>query len=486
MKRWFISDTHFSHTNIIKYTGRPFETVEEMNRCLINNWNDSIGKDDQVFFLGDFGLGDIDHLQTICSQLNGKKICIRGNHDKNADWMMRLGFQIVLESAFIKIGKHIVELIHIPSNPAPSHFQLHGHVHNKRPGKVITNQLNLCVEIWDYKPVSEKSILKLFDTAPNLEEAEKSIAIEDLASQLGLSTTQVHLWIQKDKEKILHDFRGRPAVSDKLLERYSSSSDYEQAFRKAIFAENLAKQNHKGKYGLLKIERFKLLKFYESCFHKLASIHKKYLGLANGYGHESPEIAGFLLFSRAITTLKMFCSSQREGFWYSGALFREIDESVALAQYFMLSKDTIEGKRNLHKWFRQNNIPGNSHCRKAIADRMNQVASDDEKNNKQLLDEIYNKKSKFTHPSYGTIRDVLDYELTNQGVFIKKFEYGICSNEEKMYELTHFFESSIWTAFQAFYECFLHLPITLEDRQFLKGMDRLFLERAQSIQPGIL
>lgn len=483
MKRWFISDTHFSHNNIIKYTGRPFETVEEMNRCLINNWNDSIGKDDQVFFLGDFGLGDIDHLQTICSQLNGKKICIRGNHDKNADWMMRLGFQIVLESAFIKIGKHIVELIHIPSNPAPSHFQLHGHVHNKRPDKVIDNQLNLCVEIWDYKPVSEKSILKLLDTAPNLEEAEKLIAIEDLASQLGLSTTQVQLWIQKDKEKILHDFRGRPAVSDKLLEKYSASSDYEPAFRKAISAENMAKQNHKGMYEQLKIERFKLLKFYESCFHKLASIHKKYIGLANGYGHESPEIAGFLLFSRAITTLKMFCSSQKEGFWYSGALIREIDESVALAQYFILTKDSKEGKKNLHKWFRQNNIPGNSHCRKATADRMNQFASDNEKNSKQLLDEIYNKKSKFTHPSYAAIRDVLDYELTDQGIFIKKFEYGICSNEEKMYELTHFFESSIWTVFQAFYECFLHLPITSEDRQFLKGMGQLFLERAQSHQP---
>jgi calcineurin-like phosphoesterase family protein len=167
MKKWFISDTHFSHSNIIKYTGRPFETVEEMNRCLINNWNDWIGKDDQVFFLGDFGLGDIDHLQSICSQLNGNKICIRGNHDKKTTWMMRVGFQIVLEAAFIKIGKHIVELVHIPSNPAPSHFQLHGHVHEKRPGKIISNQLNLCVEVWDYEPVAEKTLLSLLDKAAN-------------------------------------------------------------------------------------------------------------------------------------------------------------------------------------------------------------------------------------------------------------------------------------------------------------------------------
>ncbi|OJV08082.1 MAG: hypothetical protein BGO14_01270 [Chlamydiales bacterium 38-26] len=79
--------------------------------------------------------------------------------------MMRVGFSIVLESAFLKIGQHTVELIHIPSNEKPVHFQLHGHVHEKRPSKIISNQLNLSVEVWDYKPVAEKIILSLLDKA---------------------------------------------------------------------------------------------------------------------------------------------------------------------------------------------------------------------------------------------------------------------------------------------------------------------------------
>jgi len=86
--------------------------------------------------------------------------------------------QYCLESAFLKIGQHTVELIHIPSNEAPSHFQLHGHVHEKRPSKIISNQLNLCVEVWDYMPVAEKTILSLLDKASKqqlLAEAESEL-----------------------------------------------------------------------------------------------------------------------------------------------------------------------------------------------------------------------------------------------------------------------------------------------------------------------
>jgi calcineurin-like phosphoesterase family protein len=165
MNKWFISDTHFSHTNIIRYTGRPFQSVNEMDERLIENWNALVEPQDMVFFLGDFGLGTTEFLTSLCARLHGNKICIRGNHDGSPAKMHTIGFALVLESAFIKIGCHQVELVHIPSQPAPLHFQLHGHVHEKRPNKIVDRQLNLSVEVWDYKPVSEKTVLALLDRA---------------------------------------------------------------------------------------------------------------------------------------------------------------------------------------------------------------------------------------------------------------------------------------------------------------------------------
>lgn len=40
MTVWFTSDHHFNHANIIKFTDRPYSTVEEMNEAMIAGWND--------------------------------------------------------------------------------------------------------------------------------------------------------------------------------------------------------------------------------------------------------------------------------------------------------------------------------------------------------------------------------------------------------------------------------------------------------------
>ena len=82
-KVWFTSDLHFWHKNICKYCNRPFETMEEMNQALINNWTSVVKEDDTVFVLGDMGFCGYDKLEPLMSQLNGKKYLIQGNHDSD-------------------------------------------------------------------------------------------------------------------------------------------------------------------------------------------------------------------------------------------------------------------------------------------------------------------------------------------------------------------------------------------------------------------
>ena len=75
------SDTHFNHKNIIEYCNRPYSSVEEMNKAIIDNWNSVVKDEDTVYVLGDFCLGGKEAIKELCSQLKGHKILIKGNHD---------------------------------------------------------------------------------------------------------------------------------------------------------------------------------------------------------------------------------------------------------------------------------------------------------------------------------------------------------------------------------------------------------------------
>ena len=91
---YFISDTHFHHHNIINYCNRPFKDVNEMNKIIINNWNNIVTENDTVYHLGDFCLFSDEEIKNIFNKLNGNKILIRGNHEYLIEELCRRGYPL--------------------------------------------------------------------------------------------------------------------------------------------------------------------------------------------------------------------------------------------------------------------------------------------------------------------------------------------------------------------------------------------------------
>jgi len=89
MNFYITSDQHFLHENIIKYTGRPFtidiDGVIECISLIGKNYNSVVKDEDLVFHLGDIACGvgkTYRKVSHILENLRGRKVLIKGNHDK--------------------------------------------------------------------------------------------------------------------------------------------------------------------------------------------------------------------------------------------------------------------------------------------------------------------------------------------------------------------------------------------------------------------
>lgn len=131
---WLTSDTHFGHTNIIKYAGRPFTTVEEMDDVLISNWNAVVGKRDIVWHLGDFAYRNAEGVLQYKQRLNGRIHILRGNHDNPNHLRWVFGEGRVFDVRDVGFNGQRIFLSHYAHRVWPaSHkgsFHAYGHSHN--------------------------------------------------------------------------------------------------------------------------------------------------------------------------------------------------------------------------------------------------------------------------------------------------------------------------------------------------------------------
>lgn len=180
--RWFLSDTHFGHANIIEYHNRPFSSPFEMDEYMIDTWNQTVKPEDHVSHLGDVtmsrgGKVQQDTFIRMIKRLNGHKRLYLGNHDHfPVETYLRAGFEKIYATWRDEGG---ILFSHIPVHPSAigsARANVHGHIHsNKSPdptvftdkdGKVwIKPYINISVEVIDYKPVHYDELVKMIEKA---------------------------------------------------------------------------------------------------------------------------------------------------------------------------------------------------------------------------------------------------------------------------------------------------------------------------------
>lgn len=178
------SDHHFGHENIIRYCNRPFADIDEMDNAMVDKWNEVVGKDDIVYHLGDFTLGNIELAHRYFVSLNGRIniLSYTWHHDRRwlpngfgllSQYTDRPGLDrvnicspmVVLEIDMNETHPLAITLCHYPLRSWDrSHFNswhLYGHTHSSDDNAFGGYCLNVGVDCLNFYPISLSSIMAI-------------------------------------------------------------------------------------------------------------------------------------------------------------------------------------------------------------------------------------------------------------------------------------------------------------------------------------
>jgi calcineurin-like phosphoesterase family protein len=177
---FFTSDFHLFHHNVLKFDKRPFTDIHEMHKVLETNWNEVVGPDDIVIYLGDLSFArkdDTDFVEGMLWGLNGTIHFVMGNHDDYRVIPKNTRFESVQDYLEVRIahmldGKRVETLfccMHYPiyswNKAHHGSYMIHGHCHgNLHHGEDANFYVNRRVIdvgclLTDYKPISYLDVM---------------------------------------------------------------------------------------------------------------------------------------------------------------------------------------------------------------------------------------------------------------------------------------------------------------------------------------
>jgi len=170
---FFTADEHYGHSNIIRFSNRPFKDIMEMDEALINNNNSVVKERDIVIHAGDFCWfkrysddRSNDCAVSYINRLNGNHVFLKGSHDY---WLPRGRSMQIWEK---KLERNYIVVCHYAMHTwARSHYNSwHLYAHSHRDLGLPGKRHCISVDNTDFFPLSFdqiKEIMKDKQDNPN-------------------------------------------------------------------------------------------------------------------------------------------------------------------------------------------------------------------------------------------------------------------------------------------------------------------------------
>ena len=161
---YFTADTHFWHNAILKHCPkRSWDDIETMNNTLIDAINETVGRNDILYHLGDF-CWSAAKTGSIRQRIKCRKLhVVRGNHDSSS---LRSHVSSLNHMVFLKNPK--IHLCHYPLAEWGSQYyggyHLHGHCHNnlKLEGRAMDVGVDAIFNLTgEWRPISINEVISL-------------------------------------------------------------------------------------------------------------------------------------------------------------------------------------------------------------------------------------------------------------------------------------------------------------------------------------
>lgn len=201
---WFTADTHFGHSNIIRYCNRPYfdsreqqlaaedirgnwklssETVNRHDQGLLDAINSRVQTKDTLWILGDFCWGKIEEAKRYRERILCRDVrLVWGNHDHRS---IASVFEKVMDQGMVKIGGQKVWLNHYPMRYWDKSFHgswhLYGHVHdglrNEDQAEAWRLTKDVGVDACNYAPMGYEELVAYMEPRQRLFEERKEAGL---------------------------------------------------------------------------------------------------------------------------------------------------------------------------------------------------------------------------------------------------------------------------------------------------------------------